>query len=150
MIKTILKNILMYISALVFFNGPLLLYEYTSPLYLMWIAPFYLVFVNILCDLKLKSKICIWRIIPSGIIIAIGYFIDIVYLEWYFQTIFQDKPDPFTYLLGNYFYLISFIIVIVSICIYQCLIIGVIIFDEYNKKRSRKINSKTTTVKNTG
>ena len=136
MIKTILKNILMYISTLVFFNGPLLLYGYTSPLYLMWIAPFFLVFVNILCDMKNKSKVCIWRVIPSGIIIVIAYYIDFVYTEWYYQTTFQDEPDQFTYLLGNYFYLISLIIVMVSICIYQCLIIGVIIFDKHNKKKS--------------
>lgn len=126
----------MYLSALILFNGPLLLHGYTSPLYLMWIAPFYLVFVNIFCDLKCKSKICIWRIIPSGIIILIAYFIDTTYTEWYYQTSFQDNPDPFTYLIEDYFYIISLIIVMASICIYQCIILGVFIFDKYSQRKS--------------
>ena len=119
MMKKIILNILAYIFALVLFNGPLLFFDYFSPLYLMWIAPIFLIYINVFLTKMQKSKICIWRIIPTSAIITIGYIIENCFIDWYYMKTTGDLPYPFTYLLADYFYTGSFIVVLISICIYQ-------------------------------
>lgn len=133
MMKLIFQNIFMYILSLVLFNGPLLFYDFFSPLYLMWIAPIFLICVNIFFAVKQKSSVSIWRIIPSSAVIIIGYIIDNYFTNWYYLKTTGDIPDPFTYLITDYFYIGSFILVAASICIYQCAVLIGYIYSKHKE-----------------
>lgn len=101
--RLVLRNILMYVISFALFIVPLFFFDYFSPLYLQWIAPLFLIYANVSCDLKQKSLINIWRVVPTCAVIVGAYFLDNSYTEWYYLKVTNDLPDPFTYLLGKYF-----------------------------------------------
>ena len=139
--RLVLRNILMYVISFALFIVPLFFFDYFSPLYsplyLQWIAPLFLIYANVSCDLKQKSLINIWRVVPTCAVIVGAYFLDNSYTEWYYLKVTNDLPDPFTYLLGKYFYLASFILVVGFICLYQ---LYKIVVEMYN--RHKKLNVK--------
>ena len=65
-----------------------------------------------------------------------AYFLDNSYTEWYYLKVTNDLPDPFTYLLGKYFYLASFILVVGFMCVYQLYKIAVEMYNRHKKEVS--------------
>lgn len=131
--RLVLRNILMYVISFALFIVPLFFFDYFSPLYLQWIAPLFLIYANVSCDLKQKSLINIWRVVPTCAVILGAYFLDNSYTEWYYIKVTNDLPDPFTYLLGKYFYLASFILVVGFMCVYQLYKIAVEMYNRHKK-----------------
>ena len=126
--RLVLRNILMYVISFALFIVPLFFFDYFSPLYLQWIAPLFLIYANVSCDLKQKSLINIWRVVPTCAVI-----LDNSYTEWYYLKVTNELPDPFTYLLGKYFYLASFILVVGFMCVYQLYKIAVEMYNRHKK-----------------
>ena len=52
--RLVFRNILMYVISFALFIVPLFFFDYFSPLYLQWIAPLFLIYANVSCDLKQK------------------------------------------------------------------------------------------------
>ena len=107
--RLVLRNILMYVISFALFIVPLFFFDYFSPLYLQWIAPLFLIYANVSCDLKQKSLINIWRVVPTCAVILGAYF------------------------LGKYFYLASFILVVGFMCVYQLYKIAVEMYNRHKK-----------------
>lgn len=131
--RLVLRNILMYVISFALFIVPLFFFDYFSPLYLQWIAPLFLIYANVSCDLKQKSLINIWRVVPTCAVIVGAYLLDNSYTEWYYLKVTNDLPDPFTYLLVKYFYLASFILVVGFMCVYQLYKIAVEMYNRHKK-----------------
>lgn len=131
--RLVLRNILMYVISFALFIVPLFFFDYFSPLYLQWIAPLFLIYANVSCDLKQKSLINIWRVVPTCAVILGAYFLHNSYTEWYYLKVTNELPDPFTYLLVKYFYLASFILVVGFMCVYQLYRIAVEMYNRHKK-----------------
>lgn len=136
-----MKRLVLRIYLCMLFHLHYLLYHCFSliiflPLYLQWIAPLFLIYANVSCDLKQKSLINIWRVVPTCAVIVGAYFLDNSYTEWYYLKVTNDLPDPFTYLLGKYFYLASFILVVGFMCVYQLYKIAV---EMYNRHKNLNV-----------
>ena len=122
--RLVLRNILMYVISFALFIVPLFFFDYFSPLYLQWIAPLFLIYANVSCD------------VPTCAVILGAYFLDNSYTEWYYLKVTNELPDPFTYLLGKYFYLASFILVVGFMCVYQLYKIAVEMYNRHKKEVS--------------
>lgn len=105
-----------------------------SPLYIEWIVPFYLIVVSIYMDLKYSTPFPIWRVIPCGAVIGIGWYVTRVVFENYFASK-GSSPDTWTYIISDGFSQICCWIVLIALVIYQLVVLSVWI---YTKIKSRK------------
>ena len=102
------------------------------PLMLTWMVPFYLVIINIGIAEKRNNKFCLWRILHCSLILASGYYISYKYIAY------CHLLDSMTELLLYYAFIISLIIVVMGVFLYQLLYFIRWIYN----KRVKSVNEK--------
>ena len=89
-----------------------------SPLFVWLIVPFYLLIGCITFSGKYHCIISVWRIIPCVLSLYICYIINMSYISRYFEH--DGYPiEPWTVWAVNVYYIISAIIIVSGLVIYQ-------------------------------
>lgn len=139
MIKKVIFNFVFYLIGLIILVYPVyIIYSRTtvisvSPIRFQWVVLPYLIIGSIYLDYKYKSKFTIWRILPCGIISALGYIITTNIIKNYFDVVHGTLPDPMTDLFVYYLYIILFAIVGIVAVLHQLVMLFIYI---YNKKKT--------------
>lgn len=140
--KKIKKDILLNIAGLLGLIIPVILAYNIEvifpPLLITWTVPFYLVIMNILMSKQYNNIFSFWRVIHCSLILLLGYVFSYNYISFYF--ILNDSIiDQWTKILLFYEFIISLVIVVVGLFLYQFVSLLILLI---NNKRKTKINTK--------